>query len=312
MEDPVSLMAQGDGLWNYVPGSDFIMGHEFCGEIVDYGPDTERRWKSGTRVSSVPVLITPEAVRITGYSPDAPGAMGQYFLMSEGVTQEVRSDLPSEHIAISDAMAVGWYYVKKAAMEPREIPLVIGCGAIGLSVVAALKHRGIGPIVAVDFSARRREIARQMGADTVIDPAAVSPYTAWRGVAYGDAGQVRGIFDTVDLPRCVAFECVGVGGVLDSIVVNCERNTRIFSAGCCPAGDHIHSATAHHKGVCIQFGGGPQMHDWNEALQIVSSGMLDARPIVGDLIGIEDVPEAMTRVKSADSPARIIIQPNGK
>jgi threonine dehydrogenase-like Zn-dependent dehydrogenase len=312
MEDPQSLMAQGDGLWNYVPGADFIMGHEFCGEIVEYGPDTERKWKVGTRVSSVPVLITPAGVRITGYSPDAPGAMGQYFLMSEAVTQEVRSDLPSEHIATSDAMAVGWYYVKRAAVGPREIPLVIGCGAIGLSVVAALRHRGIGPIVAVDFSARRRQVARQMGADVVIDPAAASPYAGWRELAYGDPNQVRGIFDAVDLPRCVAFECVGVEGVLDGIVVNCERDTRIFSAGCCPSGDHIHSAQAHQKGISIQFGGGPQMPDWNEALQVVASGAIDATPLVGDLIGIEDVPGAMGQVKSADSPARIIILPNGK
>ena len=310
MEDPQSLMEQGGGLWNYAPGADFIMGHEFCAEIVDYGPGTERKLKAGTRVSSVPVLITQDAVRITGYSPDAPGAMGEYFLMSEAVTQEVRSDLPSEHIATSDAMAVGWYYVKRAAMGPREIPLVIGCGAIGLSVIAALKYRGIGPIVAADFSPIRREVAAKMGADILIDPAAVSPYAGWREVAYGDPNHVRGIFDTVDLPRCVAFECVGVAGVLDGIVVNCERDTRIFSAGCCPSGDHIHSATAHQKGVSIQFGGGPQMPDWNEALEAVASAALDASPLVGELIGIEDVPQAIGRVKSADSPARIIIQPH--
>jgi len=311
MENPAAIMAQGDGLWNYVPGADIVMGHEFCGEIVDYGPGSERKWRPGTRVSSVPVLINPDAVRITGYSPDAPGAFGQYFLMSEAVTQEVRSDLPSEHIATNDAMAVGWYYVKKAAMGAKEIPLVIGCGAIGLSVIAALRHRGIGPIVAVDFSPQRRKVARIMGADILIDPASASPYAAWREVAYGDPHKVRGIFDAVDLPRCVAFECVGVGGVLDSIVVNCERDTRILSAGCCPTGDHIHSVKAHAKGINIQFGGGPQMHDWNEALAVVSSGAIDVSAIVGELIRIEDVPAAMHRIKGADSPARIIIRPNG-
>jgi threonine dehydrogenase-like Zn-dependent dehydrogenase len=163
----------------------------------------------------------------------------------------------------------------------------------------------------VDFSAKRREVARIMGADVLIDPASASPFAAWREVAYGNPDQVRGIFDAIDLPRCVAFECVGVGGVLDGIVVNCERDTRIMSAGCCPSGDHIHSVKAHSKGVNIQFGGGPQMHDWNEALALVSSGRIDVSTLVGDLIGIEEVPAAMLRIKGADSPARIIIRPNG-
>ncbi|RYE49642.1 MAG: alcohol dehydrogenase, partial [Hyphomicrobiales bacterium] len=139
MEHPEQVMAQGQGLWNYDPDADMVMGHEFCAEIVDYGPGTERKWKAGTRISSTPVLINPDAVRITGYSPDALGGMGEYFLMSEMITQEVKTDLPSELVAMSDAMAVGWYYVKKAAMTGKDIPLVIGAGAIGLSVVAALK-----------------------------------------------------------------------------------------------------------------------------------------------------------------------------
>jgi threonine dehydrogenase-like Zn-dependent dehydrogenase len=307
MERPDQVMAQGGGLWNYDRNADMVMGHEFCAEIVDYGPATERKWKPGTRVSSTPVLINPDAIRITGYSPDALGGFGEYFLMSEAITQVVKTDLPSELVATSDAMAVGWFYVKKAAMTAREIPLVIGCGAIGLSVIAALKRRGIGPIIAADFGEARRHTAKLMGADIVIDPAAMSPYAAWRELAYGEPDKVRGIFDQVDLPRCVAFECVGIGGVLDGIIMNCERDTRILSAGGCPDGDHIHSVTAHTKGLNIQFGGGPMLPDWNEAMEEVCSGNIDVRPIVGEVIGVDGIPEALRRAKGASAPPRIIV-----
>ncbi|CAO5239328.1 hypothetical protein [Frankia sp. AgKG'84/4] len=50
-------------------------------------------------------------------------------------------------MSISDAISVGWSYVKRAAVTPKEVPLVIGLGAIGLSAVASLKRLGIGPIV---------------------------------------------------------------------------------------------------------------------------------------------------------------------
>jgi threonine dehydrogenase-like Zn-dependent dehydrogenase len=311
MDDPLGASAADPGgLWNYDPNADIVMGHEYCAEIVAYGPGTARRWPIGTRVASIPVLIRPNAVRIVGYSADAPGAFGQYFLMSEAVTQQVRGDLPSELVATSDAIAVGWFYAKRAAITAREIPLVIGCGAIGLAVIASLRRLGIGPIVAVDFSAERRALAQVMGADTAIDPAARSPYGAWRELAYGAEDIVRGAFGAADLPRCVIFECVGRPGVLESIVRACEAYARILSAGGCPEGDHIPSPMAHVKGLNLQFGGGPQMADWNEALDEVCSGRINVAPLVGELVSLDDVPDALNRARGPHAPARIIIQPN--
>jgi threonine dehydrogenase-like Zn-dependent dehydrogenase len=311
MDDPVAASAADPGgLWNYQPGADIVMGHEYCAEIVEYGPETARRWPIGTRVSSIPVLIRPEAVRIMGYSADAPGAFGQYFLMSEAVTQQVRGDLPSTHVATADAISVGWFYAKRAAVATREVPLVIGCGAIGLAVIASLRRLGIGPIIAADFSPERRRLAQVMGADTVVDPAAHSPYDNWRGIAYGAEDILRGAFGTPDLPGCVIFECVGRPGVLESVVRACEPYSRILSAGCCPEGDHIPSAKAHAKGLNLQFGGGPHMPDWNEALDEVCSGRINVAPLIGEITGLEDAPGAFARAKAPGAPARIIIEPN--
>ena len=51
------------------------------------------------------------------------------------------------------------------------MPLVIGCGPVGLAVIAALKLQGLHPIVAADFSPARRALPQRMGADIVVDPA---------------------------------------------------------------------------------------------------------------------------------------------
>ena len=310
MDNPKSVAADTTGLWNYDAAADIVMGHETCAEIVDYGPGTERKWKAGTRVSSIPVLIQPDVVRILGYSADAPGGYAQYFLMSEVVAKQVEGDLPSELVAVADAMAVGWHYVKAAAITPKEVPLVIGCGAIGISVIAALKRLGIGPIVAADFKPGRRELAKIMGADTIIDPAAMSPYAGWREIAYGSAKIKRGVFGAVDLKRCVAFECVGLPGVLGSIVNECEPATRIYSAGGCPEGDHIHSMAAHNKGLNIQFGGGPEAHHWYEAMDEVCSGSIDVRPVVGEVVSLDNLPQSIDRARKGDGPARIVVQPH--
>jgi threonine dehydrogenase-like Zn-dependent dehydrogenase len=309
MDHPDADADDDTGLSRYDADADVVMGHEYCAEVVDYGPGTKREWPLGTRVSSLPVLLADGQVRVIGQSPEAPGGFGEYFLMTEAVTQVVPSDLPSELVSVADAISVGWSYAKRAAVTAKEVPMVIGCGAIGLAAIATLETLGVGPIVAVDFVASRRETARAMGADVLIDPAEVSPYEGWRDVAFGSPEPVRDIMNVLDLPGCVVFECVGVPGVLDSIIKGCERGTRIFSAGGPPEGEHLHTMTAKRKGLNLQFGGGPSMTHWNEAFEEVCSGRLDVTPMVGRIVGLDDVPTALDDARDANGPARIIVVP---
>ena len=309
MDHPESDADDDSGLSNHDSDADIVMGHEYCAEVVDYGPGTQRGWAIGTRVSSIPALLVSDGVRIIGQSADAPGGFGEYFLLTETWAQVVPTDLPSELVAIADAISVGWYYVNGAAVTTKEVPLVIGCGAIGLSAIASLKRLGVGPIVAVDFVASRRETARVMGADVVVDPAEISPYEAWRELAYGSPEPVRDMMGMLDLPGCVVFECVGVPGVLDAIIKGCERGTRIFSAGGAPQGDHLHTMVAKRKGLNIQFGGGPSMTHWNDAFEEVCSGRLDVTRMFGWTVDLEGVPQALDDARDANGPARIIVVP---
>jgi threonine dehydrogenase-like Zn-dependent dehydrogenase len=309
MDHPEGDADDDSGLSNHDPDADIVMGHEYCAEVVDYGPDTHRRWPTGTRVSSIPALLTSDGVRIIGQSPDAPGAFGEYLVLTEAMTQVVPTDLPNELVSIADAISVGWYYVSRAAVTPKEVPLIIGCGAIGLSAVASLKRLGVGPIVAVDFVASRRATATAMGADVVIDPAEISPYAGWRELAYGSPEPVRDVMSQLDLPGCVVFECVGVPGVLDGIVKGCERGTRIFSAGGPPQGDHLHTMVAKRKGLNIQFGGGPSITHWNDAFDEVCSGRLDVTPMFGYTVDLAGVPQALDDARDASGPPRIIVVP---
>jgi threonine dehydrogenase-like Zn-dependent dehydrogenase len=310
MDHPDADADDDSGLSNYDADADIVMGHEFCAEVLEYGPGCEQRFPIGARVSSIPALLRPDGARIIGQSADAPGGFGERFLLTEGFTQAVLTDLPDELVSIADAISVGWSYTNRALVTPKEVPLVVGCGAIGLSVVASLKRLGVGPIVAADFVASRRQTAVEMGADVVVDPAELSPWEGWRDVAFGSPEPVRDMMAMLDLPGCVVFECVGVPGVLDSIVRGCERGTRIFSAGGPPDGDHLHTMVAKRKGLNIQFGGGPSMTHWNEAFEEVCSGRLDVEPMFGRAVGLDEVPTALDDARDANGPARIIVVPS--
>jgi threonine dehydrogenase-like Zn-dependent dehydrogenase len=147
-----------------------------------------------------------------------------------------------------------------------------------------------------------------MGADVVFDPREVGPFDGWRDVASGRE-PLNELLAAAAAPGCVVFECVGLPGVLDSIVLSCDRGTRIFSVGGPPEGDHLHTMTAKRKGLNIQFGGGPDIGHWNEAFEEVSEGRLDVKPMLGWTVDVDGVAGAIEASRSAESPTRIMVVP---
>lgn len=309
MDHPEGDAEDDTGLSNHDVEQDIVMGHEYSVEVVDYGPGCERHFAKGARVTALPAVMRNGQLKIIGQNPDVPGGFGEYFVVSEQFTKPIETDIPDELVSLSDAMAVGWYYVRKADISADEVPLVIGCGAIGLSVIAALKLQGKGPIIAADFMEHRRETARQMGADVLVDPAQESPYKTWMEVATGQKERAFELPGSVARKRCVIFECVGKPGVLDSIVRACDQGARIFSAGGPPEGDHIHTMSCKRKGLNLQFGGGPLVPDWNAAFDAVQSGRLDVAPMMGRIVGLDDMAQAIEDARDPRNPPRIVMMP---
>src|SRR5207244_5921032 len=154
---------------------DIVFGHEFCCEVLDYGPGTTGEFKAGTKVCSLPALLTTEGPQGIGYSNDNVGAYAERMLLSEALLLEVPNGLAPEHAALTEPLAVGVHAVAKANISGGEVPLVIGCGPVGLAVIAALRIKGLHPIVAADYSPARRALAARLGADIVVDPKVSQP-----------------------------------------------------------------------------------------------------------------------------------------
>ncbi len=164
------------------PTRDVVFGHEFCCEVLDYGPSTEKRFKAGTRVCSVPALVSADGPKGLGYSNDNVGGYAERMLLSEMLLLEVPNGLPADHAALTEPLAVGIHAVAKANVRGDEVPLVIGCGPVGLAVIAALRLQGLHPIIAADYSPARRALAAKMGADVVVDPAKALPFGTGRSM----------------------------------------------------------------------------------------------------------------------------------
>jgi threonine dehydrogenase-like Zn-dependent dehydrogenase len=279
---------------------DTIMGHEFVGEVVGHGPDCSDDFPLGSRVTSLPIMIRAgQEPLVIGHNPDAPGAFGELMIVSEVMSRKVPDRVPNDSVALVDAFAVGEFYVRCSNIKPGELPLVVGAGAIGLSTVAALKSRGVSPIVVSDYNDDRLAYAKTFGADVVVNPANRDPYEVWRETFRANN------FQTTQ----VIFECVGKNGLLQTIVDSCEFMARVHVAGGWYDAGTIDCTDATHKGMTIQFGGGPHPQDWCGTLDAVADGRLDPSPSIGRIISLDEVPDAIDQVRKGQGPPRVVVHP---
>ncbi len=161
-----------------------VFGHEFCGEVAEYGPGTRKPAPSGAHVVALPLVRGGEDVHALGLSTAAPGAYADQVVVEESLMLPVPNCLPPDFSALTEPMAIGWHAVRRSEIGKRDVAIVIGCGPIGLAVICMLKSRGVRTVVASDFSAARRALGSRCGADIVVDPTQASPYEA------GDRGHL--------------------------------------------------------------------------------------------------------------------------
>ena len=291
----VEAAREGGAPFSLDPSRDVVMGHEFCAEVIDYGPDTAPNAPAGERVVSMPLLFRGTAIHGVGYSNEVPGGYGELMVLSAALALPVPNGLATEHAALTEPMAVGWHAVEKARLEPYDAALVVGCGPVGLAVIAALKLRGVEPIIAADFSHRRRALAERMGAHVVVDPKTRSVMDAWREAA--------------DLRPAVFFECVGVPGMLLDLMRKAPLGARIVVAGVCMDDDTIRPMLAINKELNLQFVLGYTPGEFMDTLAAIADGRIDVAPLVTGRVGVEGVAQAFRDLASPDEHAKILVEP---
>lgn len=292
---------------------DVVFGHEFCCEILDYGPGTSHRLKPGTRVCSLPALLTPEGPRGIGYSNENVGGYGERMVLSEPLLLEVPNGLVAEHAALTEPLAVGIHAVAKANACGDEVPLVIGCGPVGLAVIAALKMKGLSPIIAADYSPARRALAQRMGADIVVDPAQTQPYATWAEHAALSPDEIKARPPLQaflpPLKPALIFECVGIPGLLQQVFESAPRDARIVVVGVCMESDRTEPMLGIMKELSVQYVLGYTPEEFAMALRWIAEGLVDAASLITAEIGIDGVAAAFAELANPERHTKIIIQP---
>ncbi|MFF2166645.1 zinc-binding dehydrogenase [Streptomyces sp. NPDC058175] len=288
-----------------------VFGHEFVGQAVAYGPGTTGRVPIGGRVVSVPHLVRPDQPFLGFSGPETPGGYAERMVLSEELLLEVPDHVATEEAALTEPLAVAYHAVVRADLRPDDVPLVVGCGPIGLAIIAVLRMRGVGPIVAADFSVERRRLAESLGADLIVHPAQTSPYEVWKEAAASADGQPTAASGTsgTQLRPTVAFECVGVPGVIQQIVLGSPERSRIVVAGLCMTPDSFEPAQALVKELDLRFAFMYSPGEFARVFEHLVKGEFHIAPLITRTIGLDEVPEAFANLSSSPSDAKVLIVP---
>jgi threonine dehydrogenase-like Zn-dependent dehydrogenase len=307
----IDLTSRIGGVSHMKKGADTVFGHEFCCEVLEAGPETAGRFKTGDRVVSMPGLVTPSGFETVGYSSRIPGGFAETLILSEMLMLPVPNGLSAEHAALTEPLAVGEHAVVKAQVEPDHALMVIGCGPVGLAVIASLNARGLGPIVASDYSPERRAAAERMGADRVIDPAVVSPHESWAelGAPTSRAEGVIAAAQGKTVRRPLIFECVGAPGVVQALAFAAPVGSRIVVAGVCMETDHIEPLVLISKEIELRFVLGYSPEEFAASLHNLAEGVTAYAGVITGVVSLDDTPDAFRRLQTDKSQIKILVAP---
>ncbi len=295
--DAMLALSGMGGLDNpFDPDADFVMGHEFCGEVLELGADTDGvAIKPGDLVVSMPMAFAPHGLELLGFSNRYYGAFAERMQLTAGMCLPVPNGLDPRIAAMTEPVAVAVHAVAKSRIAQGEGALVLGAGPIGLALIAALRAVGIEQIVASDFSPRRRALATAMGATAVVDPAIETAMDGWIRAAGGATP--------------VVFEAIGLPGILDDICRSVPPNTRVTVVGVCMEPDTFLPLVAIAKELQFQFVIYYDPAEFAGTLRQLAEGEIDASPLVTGTVGIDGVPDAFTVLGRPEEHAKVIVVP---
>ncbi len=300
----------------YVPGMTF--GHEFAGEVSKIGSEV-RHVQVGDRVVGCPTFYCGECencqkgdlarcAKLTVIGARHPGAYAEFVKLPKSHIMPLPDNVDYDTAALVEPSSVVAHGFYRTSIKPGADVAVMGCGSIGLLAVQWAKIFGAKRVYAIDIDVAKLEIARELGADVVINslkkPAheQLMEYTNGVGVdlAIESAGSPVTSSQVFALPK-KGGEVVFMGIPYADIKIERFYFEKIVRNELRVLGSW--------NAISSPFPG----QEWRSSIHYMSTGGINVKPMISHGLSLEDGPETFDNIiNRKDSYVKVLFYPDKK
>ena len=284
------------------------LGHEFCGVVERQGEEVTAV-KVGDFVSAemhvncghchqcrLGEAHICQNLRIIGIDQD--GAFAEFVKIPASNIWKLDPAIPEHYGAILDPLGNAVHTVLAGPIAGQTV-LVTGCGPIGLMSIAVAKACGSSTVFATETNENRRAMAKKMGADIVLNPAAEDAVS--RILAETNGTGVDALLEMSGNPTAIqqGFKALRAGGRASLLGIPTENvpldlvNDVIF------------------KGATVQGIYGRRMYGtWVQMTALLKAGRLNLEPLFGEREPLEKFENAFAKLQGGLA-GKILLYPNG-
>ncbi len=285
----------------------YVMGHEFAGEVVKVGADV-KDIKLGDIVSAETHIVcevcelckTGQAhlckdTAILGVDTD--GTYAEYVAIPATNAWVNPKDVDPALLSVQEPLGNAVHTVLAGDIIGKTIA-VVGCGPIGIFAVAVAKAVGAAKVIAVEVNEYRLNLAKELGADVLINPLKEDPISII-------------LAETGGLGVDVVAEMSGNGKALTDSLKYVKLGGRVSILGIPTHDISIDIANdVVFKGITIQGISGRKMYDtWYQVKGLIQSGRLNIEPVITHRLPLENFQEGFELMRSGNC-GKVVLYPN--
>lgn len=290
-----------------------IIGHEIAGEVVAAGANTNT-FQVGDRVyvGSIVPCYTCESCRRGWHGQcenlivpgtDIPGGYAEYMVLTKdvlarGTNMVMPDDLSYEEAVLVEPLSSVYACQKHADITLGDIVVVIGAGPAGCLHIEMAKLRGAACVIAVEKSALRLDMARDFGADYLVD--ASQPDVVRR---------VKDITGGRGADKVIAA-CPSAAAQQQAVEMACKRGAVIWFGGIAEQQASINTNTVHYNLLTVYGHYGYNSRDLEEAYRLLSGKFLNAKKYISHVLPLAEI-EAAIELAKAGEAIKIVLVPGG-
>ncbi|MFC1920869.1 zinc-binding dehydrogenase [Chloroflexota bacterium] len=283
-------------------------GHEFSGDIVEIGACVTGV-EIGDRVIAMSGkgcgecywcqqgdFIRCRKLSLLGYG--IPGAFAEYVAVPSFEIGRYADKLPDsityEEGATAEPLAVSLYAVKQMLPQPEDTVVIIGLGILGICLIPILKSMGISRIVASGRREQRLKLAKELGAEVVVDASKDDIVPVVKEMYSGKGADI-------------VFDCAGSTATFQQSLDMIHRGAKINLVGLYQEPISINPSLLVSNDLTL-IGCGLKW-DLPGALELLNKGIVDTKPFITHQYPLDKVKEAFDTQLKANDAIKVIVKP---